>query len=205
MTPALAGDPRGAEMSDAELLDAVRDDPQAAFDAFVERWGRRLFAFGLRMCGQHQDAEDVFQETLLQAYNGLESLRDPGALRTWLFRVVSNQCLMKRRKDPPRREIPLDDFKPPGWRDGTPRDIPDWSELPGAAAERSELRDVLDRAIGRLPKDLRIVLLLRDLEGLSTPETAEVLGLGASAVKMRLHRARLMLRQWLSEHYAAAV
>lgn len=187
-----------ASLTDAELLDAARNHRPGAFDAFVERYGRRLFAFGMRMCGHREDAEDVFQETLLQAFKGLDSLREPAAMRTWLFRVVANQCLMKRRKEQPEREIPLAELKPPGWAEGTPAPVADWSA--GSAAEQAELRAMLEQAIGQLPRDWRVVLLLRDVEGLSTRETAEILGLGASTVKMRLHRARLALRQRLSEH-----
>ncbi|MCP4660066.1 MAG: RNA polymerase sigma factor [bacterium] len=186
-------------LSDEQILDAARNDRPGGFDALVERYGRRLFAFGMRMCGHREDAEDVFQETLLQAYKGLDSLREPGAVRTWLFRVVANQCLMKRRKDPPEREVSLDELKPPGWERGEPEQIPDWSALATKAVEQAELRATLERAVGELPKQLRVVLLLRDLEGLSTRETAEVLGLGSSTVKMRLHRARLALRRRLSE------
>lgn len=189
-----------SDVSDEQILDAARNDRPGGFDALVERYGRRLFAFGMRMCGHREDAEDVFQETLLQAYKGLGAVREAAAVRTWLFRVVANQCLMKRRKDPPQREISLDELKPPGWERGEPAAIPDWSVLPAQAAEQAELRATLERAIGELPKEYRVVLLLRDLEGLSTQETAEVLGLGSSTVKMRLHRARLALRQRLSEH-----
>ncbi len=184
--------------NDAELLDAVRRGAPEAFDAFVERYGQRLLAFGLRMCGHHQDAEDVFQETLLKAYEGLRSVREPKAVRTWLFRVAANQCLMSRRKVPPGREVSLEDLKPPGWERGEPEDIPDWSQLPTVAAERAELRRLLESALAELPPEARIVALLRDVEGLSTQETAEALGLGVSAVKMRLHRARRQLRQYLA-------
>lgn len=187
-------------MTDEELLHAVNRDDPSAFDAFVDRFGRRLMAFGLRMCGQREDAEDVFQETLFKAYTGLASVQEPRALRTWLYRVAANQCLMKRRKESSQREVSLEELKPPGWERGEPEEIADWSDAM-AAAERAELRSVLEGAIRELPPELRIVLLLREVEGLSTREVAEVLDLGVSAVKMRLHRARMNLRHRLGEVY----
>ncbi len=190
--------------NDAQLLAAVAENRPGAFDAFVDRYGRRLLAFGKRMCRTPQDAEDVFQETLLKAYQGLAKLRDPGAVRTWLFRVVSTQCLMKRRKERPEREIPLESYKPAGLDFGEPVEIPDWSHLPEDDAHRAELHAALEDALAELPPELRIVVLLRDVEGLSTRETAEALDLGVSAVKMRLHRARLALRQHLERSYLKA-
>lgn len=190
--------------TDAQLLAAISSGEPGAFDTFVERYGRRLFAFGLRMCKSREDAEDVFQDTLLKAYQGLEDLRDPGAVRTWLYRVASNQCLMKRRKKEPAREIPLEQFKPQGFEEGEMADIADWSRLPEDDALQSELRDVLERAILELPPEYRVVLLLRDVEGLSTREVAAALELGEGAVKMRLHRARLALRQRLADYQREA-
>jgi len=189
---------------DAKLLSAIEQGDQAAFDLFVGRYGRRLMAFGQRMCGNREDAEDVLQDTLLTAYKGLHRLRDPGAVRTWLYRVASNACLMKRRKQARSREISLDDFKPPGWEDGYVPEIPDWSHLPDGSARRAELRDALERGFRELPADYRVVMLLRDVEGLSTRETAEALDVREPTVKMRLHRARLAMRQLLAKHVEVA-
>jgi RNA polymerase sigma-70 factor (ECF subfamily) len=192
-------------ISDAQLLAAVSSDAPGAFDAFVERYGKRLLAFGLRMCGQREDAEDVFQDTLLKAYQGLSDLRDPGALRTWLYRVASNQCLMKRRQAGARREISLDDFEPDLLASQLSAEVVDWSDLPEAAAARAQLQQTLEKAILELPADFRLVVLLRDVEGLSTRETAAALEIGEPAVKMRLHRARLALRASLADLYEGVV
>jgi len=192
-----------AEMTDEELLEAVKRDDPGAFDAFVDRYGRRLMAFGLRMCGHHEDAEDVFQETLLKAYQGLKDLREPKALRTWLYRVAANACRMKRRKEKPSREISLDAFKPAGFDEAMTAEIPDWSGLPDDATERAELRTALEKEIAQLPPDYRLVLLLRDVEGLSTQETADALQVRVPAVKMRLHRARMALRGQLEAFQVA--
>jgi len=192
-----------AEMTDEELLEAVKRDDPGAFDAFVDRYGRRLMAFGVRMCGHHEDAEDVFQETLLKAYLGLKDLREPKALRTWLYRVAANACRMKRRKEKPSREISLDAFKPAGFDEAMTAEIPDWSGLPDDATERAELRTALEKEIAQLPPDYRLVLLLRDVEGLSTQETADALQVRVPAVKMRLHRARMALRGQLEAFQVA--
>ena len=190
--------------TDERLLEAARGNEPGAFDAFVDRYGGRLLAFGVRMCGHREDAEDVFQETLLKAFTGLAGLREPQAVRTWLFRVAANQCLMKRRsqKSDPTQGISLEQLKPPGWEDGTPVDIPDWSDLPEDGARRSELRQALEDAIFQLPPDYKVVVILRDMEGLTTKETAEALDLRQPTVKMRLHRARLQLRDRLSRFHA---
>jgi RNA polymerase sigma-70 factor (ECF subfamily) len=189
--------------SEEDLLAAARHGEPAAFEAFAFRYGRGLMAFGMRMCGQREDAEDVLQETLLKAFLGLKDVREPRAIRTWLFRVAANQCLMKRRseKHGQDRTLSIEEFAPPGWETGQPVDIPDWSGLPDEGAERAELREALEQALAEVPFDYRIVVVLRDVEGLSTEETADILGLRPSAVKMRLHRARLALRQHLAHHH----
>lgn len=145
-----------ASLTDSELLTAIQRGDDDAFDAFAQRYGRRLFAFGLQMCGHHEDAEDVFQETLLRAYRSLDGLRDPGALRTWLYRVVANQCLMMRRKHRPERNLPLDTAVPCLGETADCVEVPAGllraAELPEDAAARSQLRDEIDDALHTLPR-----------------------------------------------------
>lgn len=193
------------QLGDEELVRAVQERRPGAFDAFVERYGRRLLAFGIRMCRSPEDAEDVLQETLIKAYQGLDKLREPRAVRTWLFKVAANACRMKRRKEKPQRNLSLDSFNPPGWEEGYTPEVPDWSEVPEDSARQAELREALEEAIAELPDDYRMVVLLRDVEGLSTAETAEALDIGVSAAKMRLHRARMALRQELEEYEEVSV
>lgn len=187
-------------MDDAELLERIKADDPGAFDAFVERYGDRIYRFGRRMCGDRDDALDVLQDTLFTAYRALKNVEHPEALRTWVYRVAANACLMMRRKGKyaPEREISLDELMPSP--EAGPRvEIPDTSNLPDEAAERAEIVDRVRRAIGDLPPSYRIVLVMRDMEQLSTQEVADALGLNESAVKMRLHRARLMVRKLLEE------
>lgn len=186
--------------SDETLLRLVREGDNGAFDLLVDRYGRRILAFGLRMCGHHHDAEDVFQETLIAAYGGLSEIRDPKAVRTWLFKVASNHCLMRRRRDQPNRNVSLEEMKAPAW-DQEGYNVEGITIPPVDAAERAELRRMLERALGSLDSEHRMVVILRDLEGFSTRETADIMDLSLSAVKMRLHRARLSLREALSAYH----
>lgn len=182
-------------MDNAELLRKIRDDEPGAFEAFVDRFGDRIYGFGVRMCGEREDARDVAQDTLLQAYRSLKKLKHPEALRSWVFRVVSNACLMKRRKGnyQTNREIPLEDLMPGEGEDFSAA-IPD--PAPGADEELvlSETREAVRAAIDLLPPHYRMVLMLRDMEHFSTREASEILDIPESTVKMRLHRARLMVR-----------
>jgi RNA polymerase sigma-70 factor (ECF subfamily) len=188
-------------MNDEQLLQAITDEEPGAFDEFVRRYGRRLMAFSVRTCSDPDNAEDVFQDTLLKAYQALSDLREPKALRTWLYRVAANNCRMMRRKDKAPRKISLDDYKPPGWEEGEVIEVPDWSDLPDVAAGRAELREAFEEGLRELPAEYRMVLLMRDVEGLSTRETAQALEIGESAVKMRLHRARMALRDHLAQYH----
>ena len=187
-----------------ELLSRIRADAPGAFEDFVARFGGRVYAFGLKFCGEREDAKDVLQDTLLQAYRSLKDLEHADAMVSWLYRVAANACLMKRRrgKFEPEREISLEELLP-GREEDLRVQIPDPSELPDDAAVRSEVQAQVRKAIGDLPPSYRIVLVMRDMEQLSTQEVAEALGLEISAVKMRLHRARLMVRKSLEASYAA--
>ena len=186
---------------EARLLERIRRDDPGAFDQLVDEYGGRILGFGMRMCGEREDAQDIVQETLIKAYQKLRQLEHPGALRSWLYKVAANACLMKRRKGKyePTSEISLDELRPsPQQRaEGLKTEIPDPAELPDEELERREVRDRVRRAISRIPPHYRVVVVLRDIEHLSTRETAQALGLAETAVKMRLHRGRLMVREEL--------
>lgn len=182
-------------VDDNTLLERIRKDEPGAFEEFVDRFGDRIYGFGLRVCGAREDAQDVFQETLLQAYQKLGDLKHPKALKSWLYRVASNACLMKRRKGrhEPARELSLDELM--SRAQGPSVEIPDPGKLPDEQALEGQLRMLLREAIAELPDHYRLVLILRDMEQLSTKEVAEALDVAETAVKMRLHRARLMVRE----------
>jgi len=184
---------------ETELASALLSGEDGAFDRFVEHFRAKVFSYSWLMCGQREDAEEIAQETLLKAFESFAQLRDPARVRAWIFRIAKNECLMKRRKSvfAPDRELSLDEFLPASDGDGEHRhiEIADWSALPEDELLREELREVLHCAITELPETYRAVVLLRDLEGLSTEETAETLDLSADVVKARLHRGRLAIRQ----------
>ena len=175
-----------------------------AFDRFVEHFRAKIFHYSWLMCGQREDAEDVAQETLLKVFESFDQLREPERVRPWVFRIARNACLMKRRKSvfAPSQELSLDDFMPAiDHQGGHARlQIADWSGLPDRQILQSEMKRVLDQAIGALPENYKSVILMRDVEELSTLEAAQVLDLTEDVVKTRLHRARLAVRQKLDEY-----
>ena len=163
-----------------------------AFEQFVEHFRSKVFHYSWLMCGQREDAEEVAQETLLRVFENLEQLREPEHVRAWVFRIAKNACLMLRRKSvfAPAHELSADAL-PPG-------EEPLGAELPPDREYlRGELRAVLDRIIAELPLNYRSVVVLRDIEELSTEETAQILDVGPDVVKTRLHRARTAMRQKL--------
>ena len=193
---------------ETELATAMLNGDSGAFDRFVEYFGSKVFSYSWLMCGQREDAEEVAQEALLKAFQNFDQLRDPQHVRSWIFRVAKNACLTKRRKSvfAPERELSLDEFLPVSEGEGEHRhiEIADWSKLPDRELLGGELRDQLHRAIAELPESYRAVVLLRDIEELSTQEAAEILDLTPDVVKTRLHRGRLAIRQKLDAYLRAA-
>lgn len=158
------------------------------------------YRFSLTVCGHTEDAEDVMQDALLKTFHHVGRIRDPDAFRPWLYRTVRNACLMRRRRrvDEPAHMLSLDDLLPVSGG-LVPIDAPDRGRDPEAQMINSRLRRRLRRALAALPASYRVVVFLREMEGLSTREVARVLGLSEANVKTRLHRARLFLQQQLGE------
>ncbi len=186
---------------EVELARELMAGSAEAFDRFVDHFRSKIFQYSWLMCGQREDAEEVSQETLLKVFENFDQLREPERVRAWVFRIAKNACLMKRRKSvfAPARELSLDEFIPATHRDGeqVKLEIADWSQLPDQKVLQAELKDVLHQAIQELPEIYRAVILLRDIEELSTEETAQILDVSADVVKQRLHRGRLAIRQKL--------
>ena len=184
-----------------ELANALLAGHAGAFDEFVEHFRGKIFQYSWLMCGQREDAEEVAQETLLCVFDSFGELRDPKHVRSWVFRIAKNVCLMKRRKSvfAPAHELSLDEVLPNQNGESQSFEIGDWSKLPDDQLLRNEMREALHAAVAELPAQYRAVILLRDLEELSTEETAQILSLSTDVVKQRLHRARLALRQKLDK------
>lgn len=180
------------KQSEVELARALSAGEPQAFERFVEHFRSKIFHYSWMMCGQRDDAEEVAQETLLKVFQNFDQLREPERVRAWIFRIAKNACLMQRRKSvfAPDHELSVEEL-PPG------SEISDDGHLPDDQLQRSEVRAVLHQVITELPPIYRAVVLLRDIEELSTEETAQVLDLTTDTVKTRLHRARLAMRQKL--------
>ena len=190
-----------SEKTDAQLIEAFKAGSMAAMEAIVSRYEDRIFTFGLKMCGQLQDAEDIMQETFLNAFRYLNGFRQETKLRNWLFKIASSACIKKRRKKKcePDHELSLDAF--PGNGENTTYQIPDWSNDPSSAVMQGEMKQIMDTAIQALPHKNKLVFNLRDIEGFSTKETADILGISVESVKTRLHRARRFLREKIAKAY----
>ena len=188
---------------EVELARQLIAGAAGAFERFVEHFRSKVFQYSWLMCGHREDAEEVAQETLLKVFENFGQIREPERVRPWVFRIAKNACLMKRRKSifAPAAELSLDELMPVRKSDGgrVAIEIADWSALPDDLVLQAELRDTLAAAIGELPESYRSVILLRDLEELSTHETAGILDLTEDVVKTRLHRARLALRRKLDQ------
>ncbi|MBI5544234.1 MAG: sigma-70 family RNA polymerase sigma factor [Deltaproteobacteria bacterium] len=176
--------------ADQELLDAARKGDRKALDRLLEKYQGHVWRFGMKMCGDPEDAKEILQETLIQVTRGLKDFRGASSLTTWLYTIARSFCIKRRRKSKfaPDREESLE-------AEAEVRAIPDASRGPDEALAGRQLEQVLDEAIRSLEPMYREVLVLRDAEGLSAPEVAEVLGISVEAVKSRLHRARVAVRE----------
>lgn len=171
--------------SDAELIDAARAGDRAAIDELLARYESRIYRFGLRMCGDEDAAREVLQETMLAAFRHLPGFRADAALSTWLYQIARSFCIKERRGA--HRTTPLDER------------VADARPAPDQQAHAREIGAALAQAILALPIDQREVVVLRDVEGLSAAEAAEVVGIDVRALKSRLHRARSQLRELLAD------
>jgi RNA polymerase sigma-70 factor (ECF subfamily) len=192
----------GTRAEDEEtLLARLRAGDKAACAQCIDLHGPAVYRVALRLMGNATDAEDVVQETFLNAFRAIDRFEGRSELSTWLYRIAHNIAMMRLRRAEPVF-VPVDD---PDGADGgplLPRQLFDWCCLPEQDYDSVEARAELERALRELPDGLRSVFVLRELEGLSTEETAAALSLTPEAVKTRLHRARLRLRERLSEYFA---
>jgi RNA polymerase sigma-70 factor (ECF subfamily) len=191
-----------AEPSDEEFAASAATGDEPAFEALVTRYEARVYRLACRLTGSESDAPDVLQETFLRVHRGLSSFRGESRFSTWLFRIATNAALMQRRSRARRPAASLEEFLPRfdahGCHAGEPADL----EAAARAEELLDRRHLAEKAregVERLPELYREAFVLRDLEELETAEVAALLGIESAAVRQRVHRARLMLRGYLSD------
>lgn len=186
--------------SSADLLERIRAGDKSACAECIEQYGPGVYRLALRLMGNEADAEDVMQETFMNAYRHIHTFEGRSGLGTWLYRIAHNAAMMRLRGPAPYT-VSIDESVEPDGPISVPQQLYDWCCLPEEDFETNEVRLFLARNIAALPETLKAVFVMRDVEGLSTQETADALALSADAVKQRLHRARLWLRTKLSDYF----
>src|SRR5690242_14311818 len=182
------------------LVAAAKAGDAAAFEELVNRYERKIFRLTMNITRNREDAEDSMQDAFMKAYSHLKDFQEGSRFYTWLVRIAANEALMRLRKRRPN-QFSLDEPIESAEDDFVPQQIEDWGPSPEQRYAQSEMRDILRGVIDELQPDFRVVFVLRDVEGLSTEETAEAVGISTAAVKSRLLRARLKLRQKLDRYF----
>src|SRR5271168_1074055 len=190
-----------AACDDLELVHASKDGDVAAFEQLVKRYDRKLLRIAQSVTHNREDSQDAVQEAFLKAYQNLPAFREDSKFSTWLIRITVNQSLMKLRKQRTTKEESLDEGFQAGG-DILPIEVTDWAPNPEQLYWASELRDILIKCLEELSPILRTVFVLRDIEGLTIDQTVEVLSVSETAVKARLWRARLQLREGLTKYFS---
>jgi len=187
---------------DFDLIQAINAGQVDKFHELVKRYEQRLYNFSLRMCHDHSDAEDMVQDTFLNVFKYLKDFRYETKFKNWLYKVAASTCIKKRRRSKfaPEKELSLDEFRPADEAEAA-ETVPEWTLMPLDKLLNEELSSAIHRGIVSIPKKYRMVIVLRDIEGFSTAETAEILNLSPTNVKVRLHRARLYLRDKLKGYF----
>ncbi len=182
-------------MNEKEIIEKAQSGDRQALSDLIRRYEQTVYNFSFKICRNKEKAENTMQETFLSMVKSLSQFTGSSKLSTWLYTVVSNHCLMMARSQKKHEYTPIEDDE----NLINDKDVADWSVSPGNVTENNELKEMLDKAISKLEPDYRIVFLLRDVEGLSTEETGEIVNLSVPAVKSRLHRARAFLRNELNK------
>ncbi len=186
---------------DEDLVRVAQGGDNRAFDELVRRYQGKVYRLSYKILRHEDDAAEALQDAFLSAYRGLASFKEQSSFSTWLYRIATNASLMKIRKRRPNH-FSLDQ---PREEETDPLELPDWSAQPAEELLTAETREIMEEGIQHLPEDLRAVFVLRDIEGLSNAQIAEVLQLSVAAAKSRLHRARVALRARLNRYFADAL
>ena len=202
MTTAKKPNRKKVKDQDFDLIQSINAGRIDKFHELVKRYDRKLYNFSLRMCRDHSDAEDMVQDTFLNVFRYIKDFRYETQFKNWLYKVAASTCIKKRRKSKfaPEKELSLDEFRPSDEAE-PPDQVPEWAMLPLDKVLNEELAGAINRGILSIPKKYRMVIVLRDIEGFSTAETAQILNISPANVKVRLHRARLYLRDKLKGYF----
>jgi RNA polymerase sigma-70 factor (ECF subfamily) len=190
-------------LQEQDILRRIRAGEKSACAECIDLHAPGIYRLALRLVHDEKDAEDLVQETFLQAFKAIETFEGRSELRTWLYRITYNAALMRHRGQHPTSSV--DEALPEDTGTTIPEQLFDWCCLPERDFQTEEMRLQLEEAIHALPDTLRAVFVLRELEGISTQDCAETLGISTDVVKQRLHRARLWLRERLSDYFAERV
>ena len=190
------------QQEDRQIVARLKAREETALEALMAQYGPKVFGLALRLTGNHQDAEEVSQDVFWTIFEKVDTFRGESTLSSWIYRIATNAALMKLRKRPKVREIPLEEELGPAMtEDGMIAElIVDWSRFPDAELDRKELAHRIEEAVNLLPPDYRSVFVLRDIEGLPAEGACQILGISVTALKSRLHRARLFLRKQLADY-----
>ncbi|MEK7330928.1 MAG: sigma-70 family RNA polymerase sigma factor [Candidatus Eisenbacteria bacterium] len=191
--------PRYRELPDEGLVRLAQEGDTRGFDELVVRYRDRVYRLAFKILRHEEDAAEALQDAFLSAYRGLKNFKSESTFSTWLYRVATNASLMKYRK---RRDDHVSLEQSQSYQsDPEPLAIPDWSRQPLEELLDAETRQVMEEGLRRLPEELRTIFILRDEDGHSNAEVAEMLDLSVAAVKSRLHRARIALRDRLDRYF----
>lgn len=186
-------------LSDNELVAEVIKGDQECFSEIINRYTEKVANLALRIARNHEDAEEILQDVFVTVYRKVDKFEGKSAFSSWLYRITVNTAFMKLRKRKQQQSVSLEESAP-GYKDSWMSDRSEVSDVNFITA-RHELREQIDQAVAKLPEEYRAIFILRDVDGLSNQEVAEILGVTIPAIKSRLHRSRLMLRKRLQRYF----
>ncbi len=187
---------------DRKLLDAINEGDSDLFNDLVHKYEGKLYNFGLKVCKNVNDAEDLVQESFINVFKSMKDFRHETKFKNWLYKIAANVCWKMKRKSrfAPEQEISIEEFLPSDHK-SVDKKSSEWASAPVDHLLNRELSARIKEGVDKLPEKYKLVLILRDMEGFSTEETSNILSLTVQNVKVRLHRARLFLREELKEFY----
>lgn len=187
--------------SEDQLLGGLKDKQDWAYRCLVDRWAERFYRVAFRFLGKVEDAEEIVQEVLQKVVEKIDGFEGRSSLYTWLYRMTVNQCLMRLRSNKNRQTLPWEELLPEYENGIRIRDVADWSNVPDNLLGQKEFQDFLKESIDALPEDLKTAYLLKDAEGYSEDEVCQILELNKPALKNRVHRARLIIKEQIERKY----